>query len=94
MLGLDGAVAASTAAIMLGAAARVAWRRGRSSRTGPWDVLLELARGRTAVRAEQERRETIADVVERLPQGGRVVEVDRQGQRRSYEVSPRNGVQR
>ncbi|MFF4427438.1 hypothetical protein ACFY04_43200 [Streptomyces sp. NPDC001549] len=62
--------------------------RSRPGRTGLWEVLGELARGRTAAATERERRATVLEVLDRLPTGGRLVEVDERGCRRTVEVHP------
>ncbi|MFD4476701.1 hypothetical protein ACFWPU_11395 [Streptomyces sp. NPDC058471] len=64
-------------------------RRGHG-RIGPWEVLRELARGRSATAAERECRATAVEVLDRLPGGGRLDMVDDRGHRRTYHVSPRS----
>ncbi|MFE0173341.1 hypothetical protein ACFWZ2_13565 [Streptomyces sp. NPDC059002] len=56
-------------------------------RIGPWEVLRELARGRSAAAAERECRATAVEVLDRLPAGGRLDMVDGRGHRRTYHVS-------
>ena len=70
---------------LVGVLLRIGVRRGRS---GPWEVLHELARGRRETAAERERRDTIVQVLELLDAGGRFDEVDEQGRHRTYEVRP------
>ncbi|MFG2209513.1 hypothetical protein [Streptomyces sp. NPDC048638] len=64
-------------------------RRGRG-RIGPWEVLREMARGRSAAAAERECRATAVEVLDRLPAGGRLDMVDDRGHRRTYHVSTRS----
>jgi len=65
--------------------------RSRPGRIGLWEVLGELARGRTVAAAERERRATMVEVLNRLPPGGRIVELDERGCRRSVELAPAPG---
>ena len=65
--------------------------RSRAGSAGLWEVLGELARGRTAAMAERERRATMVEVLDRLTEGGRLVEIDERGKRHSLEVRPRTG---
>ena len=53
-----------------------------------WEILLELAKGRTAAVAERERRATTVEVLDRLLHGGRVDEIDDGGHQRTYQVAP------
>jgi hypothetical protein len=75
----------SGAVLALGLTMRLMSRRGRP---GLWEVLLELAKGRTAAVSEKERRTTTVEILDRLPRGGRVDEVDESGRQRTYEVVP------
>jgi hypothetical protein len=75
----------SGAVFALGLAMRLMSRRGR---TGLGEILLELARGRAAAASERERRATTVEILDRLPHGGRVDEVDESGRQRTYEVAP------
>ncbi|MFJ4713485.1 hypothetical protein [Streptomyces sp. NPDC088785] len=70
--------------LLVGLAMRLPSRRGHP---GLWDVLLELAKGRATAASERERRATAVEVLERLPDGGRMHEVDERGRRRTYEVA-------
>ncbi|MEU6676654.1 hypothetical protein [Streptomyces sp. NPDC046925] len=65
--------------------------RGRG-RIGPWEVLRELARGRSAAAAERECRATAVEVLDRLAAGGSLDMVDDRGHRRTFRVSPRSEV--
>ncbi|WP_206503212.1 hypothetical protein [Streptomyces chrestomyceticus] len=54
--------------------------RSRRGRSNLWDVLHELARGRASAAAERERRETLVEMLDRLPAGGgRVEDYDARG---------------
>jgi hypothetical protein len=75
----------SGAVIALGLTTRLMSRRGRP---GMWEILLELAKGRAAAASERERRATTVEILDRLPHGGRVDEVDESGRQRTYEVAP------
>jgi hypothetical protein len=57
-------------------------------RPGLWDILLELAKGRAAAVSEREHRATTVEILQRLPQGGRIDEMDENGRQRVYEVAP------
>ena len=87
----------SSAVFALGLAMRLMVRRRG---TGVGEILLELARGRAAAMSERERRLTTVEILNRLPHGGRVDEVDENGRQRSYQVAPvpqrpgRNGGRR
>lgn len=70
--------------LLVGLTMRLASQRGRP---GLWEVLLELAKGRTTAASERERRATAVEVLERLPDGGRMYEVDERGRQRTYEVA-------
>ncbi|MFJ9634861.1 hypothetical protein ACIRU8_44945 [Streptomyces sp. NPDC101175] len=78
-------IAGSGAVFVLGLAVRLMSRRGS---TGLGEILLELARGRAAAASERERRATTVEILDRLPHGGRVDEVDENGRQRTYEVTP------
>jgi len=78
-------VIGSGAVLVLGLTTRLMSGRGRP---GLWEILLELAKGRTAAASERERRATMVEILDRLPQGGRVDEVDESGRQRSYEIAP------
>lgn len=85
-MGGEAATMVGTGAVLaLGLAARLmSWRR----RPGLGEILLELARGRTAAVSERERRTTTMEILERLPNGGRVDEIDDDGHQRTYKVAP------
>ncbi|MFD4610024.1 hypothetical protein ACFWOT_18375 [Streptomyces sp. NPDC058440] len=78
-------VIGSGGVIALGLIIRLMSRRGRP---GLGEVLLELAKGRAAAVSERERRATTMEILDRLPHGGRVDEVDESGRQRTYEVAP------
>jgi hypothetical protein len=59
-------------------------------RIGVWEVLREVARGRSAAAAEREWRATTVEVLDRLPAGGGLDMVDDRGHRRTYRVLTRN----
>ena len=71
--------------LALGLTTRLMSRRGRP---GLWEILLELAKGRAAAASERERRATTVEILDRLPHGGRIDEVDESGRQRTYEVEP------
>ncbi|WP_324790410.1 hypothetical protein [Streptomyces sp. H51] len=73
------------AVFALGLTMRLMSRRGH---TGLGEILLELARARSAAASERERRATTVEILDRLPHGGRVDEVDDSGRQRTYEVTP------
>ncbi|MFJ2007984.1 hypothetical protein [Streptomyces chartreusis] len=60
----------------------------RRGRPGLGEILLELAKGRAAAASERERRATTVEILDRLPHGGRVDEVDENGRQRTYAVVP------
>lgn len=71
--------------LALGLTIRLLSRRGRP---GLGEILLELAKGRAAAASERERRATTVEILDRLPHGGRVDELDGSGRQRTYEVVP------
>lgn len=62
------------------------WMAHRGRRAGWWLLLRDMVRGRTAVRAERERRHFLVELADRLPPGGRLVVREHPGGRSSVEV--------
>jgi hypothetical protein len=60
--------------------------KAAQGRIGVWEVLREVARGRSAAVAEREWRATTVEVLDRLPAGGGLDMVDDRGHRRTYRV--------
>ncbi|MFE5374747.1 hypothetical protein [Streptomyces mirabilis] len=58
------------APVLAAVAAAVGWMARRGGRAGLWQLLGDMARGRSRMRAERERRYAL---VERLPPGSRLV---------------------
>jgi hypothetical protein len=85
-------IAALVGPVVLAVFALAGRLRARHGRIGPWEVLREVARGRSAAAAEREWRTTAVEVLERLPAGGGLDMVDDRGHRRTYRVLTRNDV--
>lgn len=71
----------------------VVWRGRRGQeKTGPWEVLREVARSCGAAIVERAHRTTTIRMLDRIEDGGRVCVTDTSGQERVYEVTRHPGL--
>jgi hypothetical protein len=74
------------APVLAAVAAAVGWMARRGGRAGLWQLLGDMARGRSRMRAERERRYVLVELVERLPPGSRLVVRESPGGQSSVDV--------
>lgn len=74
------------APVLAAVAAAVGWMARRGGRAGLWQLLGDMARGRSRMRAERERRDALVELVERLPPGSRLVVRESPGGQSSMDV--------
>ncbi|MFE4997830.1 hypothetical protein ACFRH4_42190 [Streptomyces mirabilis] len=74
------------ASVLAAVAAAVGWVARRGGRAGLWQLLGDMARGRSGMRTERERRYALVELVECLPPGSRLVVRESPGGQRSMDV--------